>query len=62
MSAISTGPEGRIRIIGKVHGAMNAVVEYGDDPEGWEFKQFISQDQLDAFASANNLSIVENME
>jgi hypothetical protein len=64
MSATSIKPDpvGRVRIIGKVHGAMNTIVQYADDPEDWMFKQFVSQDQLEAFATEENLTIEENAE
>jgi hypothetical protein len=52
--------DGRIRFVGKVHGVRNYIIEWADDPEGWEFKQFVSQEQLEAFATENNLIILEN--
>lgn len=51
---------GRLRFTGKVHGARNYILEWFDDPEDWEFKQFVSPEQLEAFATENNLQIVEN--
>lgn len=61
MSETNT-PAGRLRFVSKVHGANNYILEWFDDPEDWEFKQFVSQEQLEAFASENNLLIVENAE
>lgn len=51
-------PAGKIRPVGKVHGVPNFIVEWAGDPEDWEFKQFVSQEQLEAFASENNLIIL----
>ncbi len=52
-------PAGRIRAVGKVHGVPNFIVEWdGDDPDDWEFKQFVSQEQLEKFATENNLVII----
>lgn len=62
MSATNTTPDGRIRLVGKVHGVVNTMIEWADDPEGWSFKQFVSQEQLDAFAAENNLIILEREE
>lgn len=61
MSETST-PAGRLRVVGKVHGALNAIIEWAGDSEDWEFKQFISQEQLDSFATENNLLIVMESE
>lgn len=62
MPATSTKPdyEGRLRYTGKAHGARNYILEWFDDPESWEFKQFVSQEQLETFATENNLLILEN--
>lgn len=51
--------QGELRHIGKVHGADNYILTWYDDPEDWEFKQFVSQEQLDKFVSENDLIIVE---
>lgn len=51
-------PQGELRYVGKVHGALNFHVMWYDDPEDWQFKQFVSQEQLEKFAAENNLTIV----
>lgn len=51
--------QGELRLVGKVHGADNYVLTWYDDPDDWEFKQFVSQEQLDKFVSENNVVIVE---
>lgn len=62
MSAISTPRDydGTLRYVGKVHGARNYIMTWKDDPEDWEFKQFVSQEQLETFATESNLQIMEN--
>ncbi len=40
-----------------VHGAVSGVVTYFDNPEEWEMKQFVSQEQLEQFALVNMLEI-----
>jgi hypothetical protein len=55
---------GEIRVVGKAHGAINALAAF-DDPVGelgehmWAFKQFISHEQLLAFAAMHRLRLVE---
>lgn len=51
--------QGELRLVGKVHGADNYVLTWYDDPDDWEFKQFVSQEQLDKFVAENNLILVE---
>lgn len=57
---------GRIRLVGKVHGALNTIVEYFEphpdvDPSvGFVFKQFVSPEQLERFASEEMLAIIED--
>ena len=50
--------QGKIEIRGRAHGAINAIVYRFEDPSDWEFKQFVSQEELDRFASDNNYVIV----
>lgn len=52
--------QGEIRIMGTIHGgaAINAMLVPYEDPEQWEMKQFITQQQLERFASEHNLVIV----
>jgi hypothetical protein len=50
---------GKIELAGKVHGALNGVVTFYDDPDNWLMKQFVSQEQLEQFAKENQLMIVE---
>ena len=52
--------QGECRIVGKVHGALNTIVTFYDDPEAWEFKQFTSDMQLNQFLTEHNLLLVEN--
>ena len=56
MPATAT-PAGELRPAGKVHGVPNYILSWYDDPSDWEFKQFISQEQLEQFATENNLII-----
>jgi hypothetical protein len=49
--------QGTIKIIGRVHGALNTIVTYYDDPQGWVMKQFMTQEELDSFASEQCLII-----
>lgn len=59
MSATSTAPpDGTLRQVGVVHGCMNFMLTWADDPNDWEFKQFVSQEQLEAFAAEHNLVII----
>lgn len=55
-------PLGELEYSGKVHGASNYLLRWYDDPEDWEFKQFVSEDQLNAFAADNNLIIKRSTE
>jgi hypothetical protein len=50
---------GSIRVLGLIHNhaAINTVVTLYADPEGWQFKQFVSQHQLEQFAAEHNLAI-----
>jgi hypothetical protein len=51
--------QGSIRIVGKVHGAMNTVVTWNfNNPGDWEFKQFVSDEQLEQFATEHHLQII----
>lgn len=50
-------PKGRIRVVGKAHGALNCVVTPAGAPADWFFKQFISQEELDSFAVQYHLII-----
>lgn len=59
MSATHT-PQGELRLVGRVHGVNNYILTwYGDPPEEFEFKQFVSQEQLDNFVTENNLILIE---
>ena len=50
---------GTIALHGMVHGALNTVIVYdNNDLSDWEFKQFVSQAQLEAFAKENDLAII----
>ena len=59
MSETST-PRGEIRIVGVVHGAINARVLLTDGE--WWFSQFLSLNQLEEFAVENSLTIVKEEE
>lgn len=49
---------GTIRITGVVHGvAINAIITEYAHPEEWFMKQFVSQEQLEAYAADNHLAI-----
>jgi hypothetical protein len=50
---------GRIEVQGTIHNgvALNTIVTYYGHEEDWEFKQFVSQEQLDAFAASECLII-----
>ena len=39
------------------HGALNTIVTIYGEEEDWQFKQFVSQEQLEAFAAAECLII-----
>lgn len=53
----SQSPAGEISIIGRAHGALNAVVVMND--RSWFFKQFITQQQFDDYAAENSLVVKE---
>ena len=53
-------PQGELRYANRVHGVSNYLLTWFDKPEDWEFKQFVTDDQLRTFASANHLLISEN--
>lgn len=57
--AVSATPtlHGNIKIVGKAHGALNTIVTFYDYPDDFEFKQFVSQEQLEAYATENGLTI-----
>ena len=51
--------QGSIKVVGKVHGALNTVVTWDfNQPDVWEFKQFVTDEQLDRFATENHLQII----
>lgn len=58
--ASSPPAKGTIRLVGRVHGAMNCVVTPADNPADWFFKQFISQEELDSFSRQHSLIIEGN--
>lgn len=49
--------QGEVTIVGTAHGAINTQVIFYEDPEYFEFKQFLTQEQLEQFATANNLIV-----
>lgn len=51
-------PRGKVEIVGTVHGAMNALVTPFADPDEWEYKQFVSEEQLQAFLLENHYLLV----
>lgn len=51
--------QGKIRIVGMVHGALNTIVILDAYPDDWEFKQFVDEEQLYAFARENNLAVIQ---
>lgn len=53
-------PNGRIKVVGKAHGALNCVVTPADNPADWYFKQFISQEEFDAYVLKYRLIIEGN--
>ena len=59
MSETNT-PHGEIRVVGMVHGAINARILLTDGE--WWFSQFLSQKQLEDFALEHNLTIVKEEE
>lgn len=50
--------QGKIEIRGRVHGAINAIVFMFDAPQDWEFKQFVSQEELEQYAAEHQLVVV----
>ena len=50
--------QGKIEVRGQAHGAINTIVYLFETPEDWEFKQFVSQEELDKYASDNQLVVV----
>ncbi len=60
MLGTSTPPAGELREAGKAHGVPNFTLIWYDDPSDWEFKQFVTQEQLEQFAAENNLLIVKD--
>ena len=49
--------QGRLEIVGLVHGAINTIITlYGT--ADFEFKQFVTQEQLEQYAYDNFLEIV----
>ena len=57
MSEINT-VQGKIEIKGTVHGAINTIVFLFASPQDWEFKQFISQEELEQYAFEHHLQVV----
>lgn len=55
--AIIPPPSGVIRMVGKVHGALNTVVVPSEDESQWFFKQFVSQTELEEYARKYNLTV-----
>lgn len=49
--------QGKLKIVGSVHGAINCIVYSTTDPDDFEFKQFIDAEQLLEFAGKYNLVI-----
>lgn len=50
---------GVLKVVGKTHGALNAIVYPAGSPNDWFFKQFVDQVQLDQYAFENNLTITQ---
>ena len=50
-------PGGSLRIVGKAHGAINAIVTPANDAGGWFFHQFVSQQELEEYISRYNLTM-----
>lgn len=49
---------GTISVRGLVHnGALNCVIWMDTNPADWVIQQFVSQEELDAFAAAHKLRI-----
>lgn len=49
---------GRLRQAGACHGAINMIEEVFDDPAVWRFRQFVSEEQMQAYAQENSLVII----
>lgn len=50
--------QGRIKVLGLIHGTvLNTIITIFGDEEEWFYKQFVSQEQLEAFALEHNLAI-----
>lgn len=59
MPGTGTMPRGSIKMVGMVHGALNTIVTMdSSQPSEWEFKQFVSQEELEHFAEQNELTIL----
>ncbi len=55
-----TTPRGEVRVLGKAHGAINALVSSNEGE--WFFKQFLTMEMLENFALDHNLVIVKEQE
>jgi hypothetical protein len=51
--------QGRVEIVGTVHGAMNCLVTPFACPDEWFYKQFVSQEQLDEYLRKEQYQLVQ---
>jgi hypothetical protein len=52
--------QGEIRVLGLIHlgAAINTMVVRYEDPENWEMKQFVSDQQLNDYAMQERMVVV----
>lgn len=48
---------GTIKVVGKVHGALNTIVVPADKPEDWGYKQFVTEEEFYAYVREYNLTM-----
>lgn len=49
--------QGTIKVVGKVHGALNTIVSMYGFEDQWFFKQFVSPEEMEKYAVDNTLAI-----
>ena len=49
--------QGKVTVVGDVHGAINSRVDHYDDVGGWEFKQFHTMQELYDYAASRHYCV-----
>ena len=50
---------GTVKIVGKVHGALNTIVQFAGFEGQWMFRQFVSDAELERFLHDNSLQLIQ---